>query len=54
MVDECLTKPCALCGKRIQGANWHCPHCKVCICLYCGIYEIKERLKCPKCGGKLV
>lgn len=52
MVDECLTKPCAVCGDTIQGAKWYCPYCKICICLTCGINM--EELECPKCQKKLV
>ncbi|MGD0496711.1 MAG: hypothetical protein ABSB28_11865 [Candidatus Bathyarchaeia archaeon] len=56
MSDNCLTKPCSMRGNRIQGANYHCPVCKICICFGCGVKMISKEnypLKCPKCGAKL-
>jgi hypothetical protein len=41
-----------MCGDIIQGANWYCPNCKICICLTCGINMRKN--VCPKCGKKLL
>jgi hypothetical protein len=39
MSDEYLGKPCSLCGKRIQGANWLCSYCGICICYFCLLRE---------------
>jgi len=51
MADECLTKPCSVCGERITGANWFCRYCKICICLTCGVET--DSWDCPNCGRKL-
>ncbi|MGB8781369.1 MAG: hypothetical protein WCD81_12070 [Candidatus Bathyarchaeia archaeon] len=56
MSNDCLTKPCSLCGNRIQGANYHCPTCKICICFGCGLKMVNKEnypLRCPRCGAKL-
>ena len=57
MSNECVGKPCIVCSKTIQNANYYCPRCKACICFYCGADLLKEveaeYLKCPNCGTKL-
>lgn len=57
MSEECVGKPCTVCSKTIQSANYYCPRCKACICFYCGAEILKEvnvkHLKCPRCGNKL-
>ncbi|MBK5133314.1 hypothetical protein JJE00_02675 [Candidatus Bathyarchaeota archaeon] len=55
MQDCCLRRPCDACGKRIQGGNWHCPRCNICLCYYCGLsliidYKHNYPLKCPMCN----
>jgi predicted RNA-binding Zn-ribbon protein involved in translation (DUF1610 family) len=58
MPDECLRKDCAICGHRIQGENWYCPHCKLCLCFFCGMQIVVEEHTmdplCPACGNKLI
>ncbi|MGA3193156.1 MAG: hypothetical protein ABSD73_11705 [Candidatus Bathyarchaeia archaeon] len=56
MSNDCLTKPCSMCGNRIQGGNYYCPTCKICICFGCALRMISKDnypLKCPMCGTKL-
>jgi DNA-directed RNA polymerase subunit RPC12/RpoP len=57
MSEECLGKLCIVCGKTIQGANYHCTKCKACICFYCGADVLKQveadKLRCPRCGAEL-
>ncbi len=56
MCDPCLTRPCDYCGKRIQGAYWHCPKCSICVCFSCGTIETIRELRypvCPMCGERL-
>ena len=55
--EYCVGKPCVVCRKTIQSANYYCPRCKACICFYCGAEMLREAgtsyLKCPRCGTKL-
>jgi hypothetical protein len=53
-VDECLTKPCSLCSKRITGANWRCSGCGACICFLCVLNLNAYPPTCPRCGAKLI
>ena len=55
MADTCLAKPCAKCGCRITGANYHCSKCNTCLCFLCSIktYVGTGKATCPKCGTKL-
>jgi predicted RNA-binding Zn-ribbon protein involved in translation (DUF1610 family) len=56
--DECLWKVCAICGRKIQGANFHCPNCKLCLCFRCGVkIVLAEHIvepNCPSCGTKII
>jgi hypothetical protein len=57
MSDNCLDKPCIVCGKIIHGANYYCQKCKACVCFYCGADVLKQveadKLRCPRCGAEL-
>ena len=57
MSEECVGKPCTVCNKTIQSANYYCSRCKACICFYCGAEILREAdveyLKCPRCSARL-
>jgi len=56
LADCCLTRLCDMCGIRIQGANYHCPKCDICICSGCGLKMMSKGdypLRCPMCSAKL-
>ena len=42
MSENCLGKPCIVCGKTIHGGNYYCQKCGACVCFYCGAEALKE------------